>query len=204
MIDFSAIERDLIAAYTGRLERRRRRRRISGAGALVIAVAGVFATVAIASDIGPNLQLDPTKWTILGGGSTDDGRGAYVHATRIEDGSQSTFMVEHDAGLTPYAAFLLHERTKAAADATSPVPVSPETGPLCTQAQLTRAEVVALRALGTFPPGTPADVTRGAADKAVADDFGDTPCRGLEYASEQARFVYAGVEPRSLLMPGAR
>ena len=111
MIDFSAIERDLVAAYTGRLERRRRRRRISGAGALVIAVAGVFATVAIASDIGPNLQLDPTKWTILGGGSTDNGRGAYVHATRIEDGSQSTFMVEHDAGLAPYAAFLLHEQT---------------------------------------------------------------------------------------------
>ena len=84
------------------------------------------------------------------------------------------------------------------------MPVSPETGPLCTQAQLTRAEVVALRALGTFPPGTPADVTRGAADKAVADDFGDTPCRGLEYASEQARLVYAGTEPRPLLMPGAR
>ena len=36
--------------------------------------------------------------------------------------SNSTFMVEHDAGLTPYEAFLLHERTRAAADATSPCP----------------------------------------------------------------------------------
>ena len=30
------------------------------------------------------------------------------------------------------------------------------------------------------------------------------PCRGPEYAGERARFVYARVEPKRLLMPGAR
>jgi hypothetical protein len=204
MIDLSGIERDLTAAYAGRLERVRRRRRRSRAIVVVVAVAGVFTSIAAAGGLGLDLQLDPTKWTVLGGGSTDNGRGAYVHAARIEDGSHSTFMVEHDAGLAPYDAFLLHEQTKAAADATSPVPVQAEPGPLCTPAQLTHAEVVALQALRPFPRGTPASATKEAADEAVADDFGDTPCRGLEYAGEQARLVYAGAEPPTLLMPGAR
>jgi hypothetical protein len=101
----------------------------------------------MASGIGPDLQLDPAKWSILGGGSTDNGRGAYVHAQNKADGGHSTFMVEHDAGLAPYDAFLLHERTRAAADATSPVPVRTEPGALCTAAQLTRAERVALATL---------------------------------------------------------
>jgi hypothetical protein len=38
----------------------------------------------------------------------------------------------------------------------------------------------------------------------VRDSFADAPCRGLDYASERARFVFAGIEPRSMLMPGAR
>jgi hypothetical protein len=134
------------------------------------------------------------KWTILGGGSTDGGRGAYVHAKRTVDGSHSTFMVEHDAGLAPYAAFLLHERTRAAADATSPVPVQTEPGTLCSPNALTRAETVALGALSAFPAGTATNVTRQAVDQAVAAAFRDAPCRGLEYAGEQARFVYAGIE----------
>ena len=118
--------------------------------------------------------------------------------------SNSTFMVEHDAGLTPYEAFLLHERTRAAADATSPVPVQTESGALCTPDALTRAETVALRALSAFPAGTAASATRQTVDRAVAAAFRDAPCRGLKYAGEQARFVYAGIEPSSLLMPGAR
>ena len=95
---------------------------------IALSVAAVFSTVAIASGIDGDLGLDPAKWSFLGGGSVDSGRGAYVHATNRQDGSSSTFLVEHDSGLPPYQAFLLHERTLAAADATSPVPVRAETG----------------------------------------------------------------------------
>jgi hypothetical protein len=194
MIDLDAIGRDLTVAYGRRLDRdRRRRRRVRSGGAAVL-LACVFATVAVASGIGPDLQLNPAEWSILGGGSTDGGRGEYVHAKRTADGSHSTFMVEHDAGLAPYEAFLLHERTRAAADATSPVPVRTEPGPLCTAGQLTRAESAALGALrsGTDPAA------------AVAAAFVGEPCRGLEYATERARAVYSGKEPGSGLMPGAR
>jgi hypothetical protein len=204
VIDLDTIGRDLVIAYGAQLERKQRRRRMVRSGGLVAVLAGVFATVAIASGLGPELQLDPTKWAVLGGGSTDSGRGAYVHAKRVQDGSHSTFMVEHDAGLTRYEAFLLHERTKSAADTTSPVPVRVEAGALCTAAELTRAEVVGLRALRSFAPGTPANATKGPVDEAVAAAFSGTPCRGLEYAGEEARLVYAGTEPRALLMPGAR
>jgi hypothetical protein len=204
MIDLETIGRDLAAAYGRQLERKRRRRKLAGTCGAVALLACVFVTVAVASGIGPDLQLNPADWSILGGGSTDDGRGQYVHAQRTGDGSHSTFMVEHDAGLTPYEAFLLHERTKAAADSTSPVPVRVEPGALCTRAELTRAETVALAALARFAPGASAEVTKSTVDAAVAAAFAGEPCRGLEYAGEQARFVYAGMEPRSLLMPGAR
>jgi hypothetical protein len=204
MIDLTALERDLTDAYGARLRTLRRRRRVVRSTAAVAVLAGAFAAVALASDIGGDLQLDPTKWAVLGGGSTDGGRGSYVHAQRRADGSHSTFMVEHDSGLAPYQAFLLHERTKAAADATSPVRVATEPGPLCTPEQLTRAETVALQALAPVAPGTSADATKPAVDDAVGKAFGDSPCRGLEYAGEQARLVWAGTEPRSLLMPGAR
>jgi hypothetical protein len=204
MIDLDALGRDLSAAYDRRLSRLRRRRRAARAGGGVALLACAFAAVAVASDIGPDLGLNPADWSILGGGSTDGGRGAYVHARRTADGAHSTFMVEHDAGLAPYQAFLLHERTKAAADATSPVPARTESGTLCTPAQLTRAETVAVRALAAFAPGTPANATKAATDSAVTAAFADDLCRGLEYAAEQARLVLAGVEPRTLLMPGAR
>jgi hypothetical protein len=194
MIDLDAIGKDLAVAYGGRLDRARRRRRRARTGGGALLLACVFATVAVASGIGPDLQLNPAEWSILGRGSTDDGRGEYVHAKRTADGSPSTFMVEHDAGLEPYQAFLLHERTKAAADATSPVRVRTEPGSLCTAAQLTRAESTALTAL------------RAGADPAaaVAAAFADGPCRGLAWATERARAVHAGKEPASMLMPGAR
>jgi len=194
MIDVDGIGRDLNAAYGRRLERDRRRRRRARAGGGAALLAGVFATVALASGVGPDLQLNPAEWSILGGGSTDDGRGQYVHAQRTSDGSHSTFMVEHDAGLAPYQAFLLHERTKAAADGTSPVPVRTEPGPLCTPAQVTRAESTALTAL------------RDKADPAaaVAAAFSDERCRGVDWSVERAQAVTAGKEPASMLMPGAR
>jgi hypothetical protein len=195
---------NVAAGYGRRLERDRGWRRRLRAGGAVVLLACVFATVAVASGLGPDLQLNPAEWSILGGGSTDGGRGQYVHAKRIGDGSHSTFMVEHDAGLPRYEAFLLHERTKAAADATSPVPVRAEPGPLCTAAQLTRAEAVALVTLAAFAPGSSADATKSAVDAAVTAAFADSPCRGLEYAAEQARLVHAGIQPRTLLMPGAR
>jgi len=52
--------------------------------------------------------------------------------------------------------------------------------------------------------GSAASATKQAVDRAVAAAFRDSACRGLKYAGEQARFVYAGIEPRTLLMPGAR
>jgi hypothetical protein len=95
-------------------------------------VACAFSAAAIASGVGADLQHDSTKWSILGGGSVENGRGAYAHAQRRDDGSQSTFLVEHDAGLPAYRAFLLHEKTLAAAQETSPAPVVREQGTLCT------------------------------------------------------------------------
>ena len=169
------------------------------------AATGAFATVAYASGIGADLQLDPSKWSILGGGSVDDGRGAYVHAKNRVDGSNSTFMVEHDSGLPAYQAFLLHQKTLAAANSTSPVPCGTEPGALCTPDALTRAETVAMVALRAgFTPGASPDSTRVAVTAAVADAFKNAPCVGLEYAGEQARLVYSGRQPESTLMPGAR
>ena len=204
MTDLVALEQDLRTAVARRIERgQRRRRRLS-----VIAVAAVITTglcaAAVASGIAGDLGLDPTKWEVLGGGSVDNGRGAYVHAQRKEDGSNSTFMVEHDAGLAPYRAFLLHEQTLAAAQASSPVPVRREQGELCTADELTRAESVALATLrSTFALGADADATKATVDDAVAAAFAGAPCKGLEYAGEQARLVYAGAMPVSRLMPGS-
>jgi hypothetical protein len=203
MIDLATIERDLVAAYRARLVLRRRKRRAQSLAA-IIAVASIFSAAAIASDVGVDLQLDPTKWSVLGSGTTDGGNGSYVHAVRKEDGSNSTFIVEHDAGLEPYQAFLLHEDTRAAADATSPVPVRVEPGPLCSPDQLTRAEVTALQTLATLPTGTSVAAAKQPVGEALASAFRGDPCRGLEYAGERARFVWAGIEPKSLLMRGAR
>ena len=203
--DLEAIGRDLHHALELRLDKKRRRgHRVRLAG-LCMAATGAFATVAYASGIGPDLQLDPSKWSILGGGTVDDGRGAYVHAKNRVDGSNSTFMVEHDSGLPAYQAFLLHQKTLAAANASSPVPVRSEPGALCTPDAVTRAESVAMVALRAgFSPGANPDATRTAVTTAVAAAFKDAPCAGLEYAGEQARLVYSGRQPESTLMPGAR
>lgn len=203
--DFEALGRDLQLAVGRTIHNRQRRRRHTRLAAVSFVAAGASAAVAIASGIGPDLQLDPTKWTILGGGNVDSGRGAYVHATNRQDGSHSTFLVEHDAGLPAYQAFLLHEKTLAAAETTSPVPVRVEKGELCTPSAFTRAESIALVTLrSAFAPGSNPDATRSAVDGALASAFAAAPCRGLEYAGEQARLVYAGREPQSKLMPGAQ
>ncbi len=203
--DLEAIGHDLAIAFTSRLESRTHRRRRTRMAALAVLAAGAFCAAAIASGIGAGLPLDPTHWSILGGGTVDDGRAEYVHAKNLADGSNSTFMVEHDAGLPAYQAFLLHERTLAAAQESSPVPVRVEQGERCTAAELTRAEVVALRTLrASFPAGTNADATKAAVDDALQGAFAGSPCRGLEYGGEQARLVYAGTEPEALLMAGAR
>ena len=203
-IDIHLLEQDLRIALARRIGVRRRRRRFIIVGASVVA-ASFLSAAAIASGIGGELQLDPTKWTILGGGSVDDGRGAFVHAKRVTDGGHSTFLVEHDDGLSPYAAFLLHERTLGAAERTSPVPVEVESGGLCTPAQVTRAERVAMGSLrANFRIGTDIDRTKATVDRDVRAAFGGARCRGLEYAGEQARLVYAGVMPVERLMPDAR
>ena len=136
------------------------------------APSGVFSATAIASGIADDLNLDPTQWSILGRGSVDNGKAEYVHGQRLSDGSHSTFLVEHDAGLAPYEAFLLHEKTLAAARATSPVPVSAESGALCSRAELQRAESVALATLrSAFPAGTDADATKATVDASVRAAF---------------------------------
>jgi hypothetical protein len=193
------VGRDLTAGYARLLERRRRRRRALRLATACVGVFCAFTAAAFASGIGGDLQLDPTKWTIFDRGSIDSGHAQYVKARSNVDGRDSVFMVEHDVALPRYEAFLLHERTVAATGGDR------EAGSLCTASELTRAESVALRALGgTAAPGASADATAGIADAAVRDAFAGAPCRGLAYASERARFVYAGVEPRSMLMPGAR
>ena len=71
--------------------------------------------------------------------------------------------------------------------------------------ELTRAEVVALETLaGIGPPGLAKDAGTARVDAATRAAFGDHPCQGLQYAGERARWVYAGEEPESMLMPGAR
>ena len=70
---------------------------------------------------------------------------------------------------------------------------------------ISSAERIALATLrGAFAPGTSADAMKSTVDAAVQAGFAGAPCRGLEYAGERARFVYARVEPKRLLMPGAR
>ena len=205
MTDLVALEQDLRSAFARQLHRRARRRRRVTAAAAVAGAMTALCAAAFASGIADDLSLDPTKWSVLGGGELDNGRGRYVHAQSKEDGSSSTFMVEHDAGLSPYRAFVLHEETLAAANESSPVPVLTEKGELCTPAELTRAESVALGTLqASFPPGADIDATKASVDAAVDAAFAAAPCRGLEYAGEQARLVHAGVMPAARLMPGAR
>jgi hypothetical protein len=203
--DLQALGDDLFAALSRRAGTTRRRGHRLRIAALVVGAVGVFAATAIASGIADDFNLDPTQWSILGRGSVDNGKAEYVHGRRVSDGSHSTFLVEHDAGLAPYDAFLLHEKTLATARATSPVPVSAESGALCSRTELQRAESVALATLrAAFPAGTDADATKTAVDASVQAAFAGAPCRGLEYAGEQARFVYAGVQPVATLMPGVR
>jgi hypothetical protein len=203
--DLVALGQDLHVAFACYQERSQRRRRRLVTFLIVGLVASVFSAGAIASGIGDDLQLDPTKWTILGGGSVDEGRGEFVHAKRISDGTHSTFLVEHDASLPAYKAFLLHEQTLAAAEDSSPVPVHLESGDLCAPSALARAETVAMSTLrAQFLPGAPADSTANAVGSSLQAAFAGAPCRGLEYAGEQARRVYAGVQPASTLMPGVR
>jgi hypothetical protein len=203
--DLEAIGRDLQQAVERRVHIKRRRGHRVRVAFLSVALGGAFATVAYASGIGADLQLDPTKWAILGGDSVEGGRGAYVHARNRTDDSNSTFLVEHDSGLPAYQAFLLHEKTLAAANATSPVPVRNEAGGLCSADLLTRAETVAIDTLrASFPSGSSPEATRAAVTAAVARAFQGAPCKGLEYAGEQARLVYSGRQPASTLMPGVR
>ena len=173
--ELETIGRQLRAAHSARLRRRRRARLGTVAACCVLAFGGAAYASGVADDLG----LDPTKWEILSGGTVDGGQAAWVRAKSLEDGRPSTFMVEHDAGMDRYDAFLLHEKTLDEAGG------SPESGALCTHEELTRIEQQSLDALraGTQP---------GAADS----------CRGRAYAIEIARGVYAGVEPAKNLMPG--
>jgi len=195
-LQLSLLGADLQRAVGALAARRRRRVRRMRFVAAALAAFGAFTAAAFASGIADDLHLDPTKWTIIAGGSVDRGRGAFVKARNNIDRSESTFLLEHDAGLPPYEAFLLHERVIEAAGGDA------EHGALCTPAELTRAERTALTALRPFQVDTPPDRTKPAVAAALQGAF-PTPCQGLEWAGERARFVHAGIEPRALLMPGA-
>ena len=186
--ELEAIGRDLHAALGRRVAKRYRQRRRARIAAAIVAAVGAFSGVAVAVGIDDDLRLDPTKWTIFESGSVDNGRGAFVKAHATDGSGDSTFMVEHDAGLERYEAFLLHERTVDAAGG------SREAGALCSRAELTRAEQVALAALASG----------GLAESAVRREFAGQRCRGLGYAAEQAQLVHDGIQPESMLMPGAR
>jgi hypothetical protein len=171
-------------AYAARLRRRRFVRTFGG----VAAVAALFTVTALAAS--GDLQLDPSKWQVLGSGSVDDGRGEYVHAQSLKDGGHSTLMVEHDAAMNRYDAFLLDERLKARADATSPVPVATDRRALCMRDELASVEQKALDALRA----------NASPETATAN----LDCRGVSYGVEIARLVFRGTEPASDLMPGVR
>ena len=202
--DLDAIGLDLTLALSRRIDCRRRVLRRVNTTVVALATAAALCATAFASGIADDLGLDPTKWAVIGSGSTDGGQAAYVHARSLEDGADATFLVEHDARLPRYEAFRLHERTLAAAQASSPVATRVEQGELCSPAELTRAEQVALGSLATTYPGAASDAGVTTVDDALAAAFAGAPCRGLAYAGEQARLVYAGIEPRTMLMPGAR
>ena len=200
--NLNALERELQLGFERHVARRRRRRRLARVGAVALVATVTLAAVAVASTT--DLQLDPTKWTILSRGGTDDGRAEFVNAESKETGGRSSFFVQHDSNLAPYDAFLLFERNQAAAGKAGAI-LPAERGDLCTRPELTRAERVALATLeASFSPGTVPNATEQWVDDAVAAAFAGSPCRGLEYAGERARFVYAGVEPDSNLMPNVR
>jgi hypothetical protein len=182
--ELALIERDLDTALRRLIARRQRRTRTLRTTGALLAAAAAFSVVASAAGL-VDLQLDPTTWTIVERGTVDDGKGEYVRATENNTGEPSTFMVEHDAGLDRYEAFLLHERTADAAG-------NAEDGVLCSAAQLTHAEQLALAALRT-----------GTSASAAVQGAGLT-CRGVTYALERADMVHRGLEPTSMLMPGAR
>jgi hypothetical protein len=177
MTQLDAIGHDLVVAYSARLRRRRTVRLTAAAACSLLAFAGAAYASGVADDLG----LDPTKWEIVSAGSVDGGLAQYVHARNLEDGGPSTFMDEHDAGLNRYDAFLLHEKTLDAAGG------SPETGPLCTRAELASVERQALEALRAGATPDPAE-----------------SCRGRAYGIEIAQHVFAGIEPAANLMPAAR
>jgi hypothetical protein len=173
--ELETIGRQLHLAYSARLRRRRRVR----IGTLAACCVLTFGGAAYASGVADDLGLDPTKWEIVSGGSVDGGNAAWVRAKSLEDGRPSTFMVEHDAGMDRYDAFLLHEKTVDAAGG------SPESGAICTREELARIEQQTLDALRANASPNP----------------GDT-CRGREYGIEIAQGVFAGKEPANNLMPG--
>ncbi|MBA2360623.1 MAG: hypothetical protein H0V79_06780 [Actinobacteria bacterium] len=191
---YDALGRDLHTALGRKIAHRARRKRIVKTSALSVTAAGILSAGALASGVLPGLDLDPTRWEILGRGEVD-GKASYVNARERATGSESTFVEERDAGLDRYDAFLLHQKTMAAAGST------PDSGAVCTADQLTRAEIAALETVAALvSPGVSQEAGQGEVAAAV-EPFG---CSGRGYAGERARWVYARTEPIEALMPGAR
>lgn len=180
---YEALGRDLHAAVGRRIARRAHKRRVAGVSTLSAVVVGVLSTAALASGVLPGLDLDPTRWEVLGRGEVD-GRASYVTARERATGQESTFLEERDAGMDRYDAFLLNRKVLRAAG----LPLEP--GAVCTASELTAAEIAALEALAAGGDATAAATSVG--------------CSGAAYAAERAGWVYAREEPTEMLMPGAR
>jgi hypothetical protein len=180
---YEALGRDLHAAVGRRIAHRAHKRRVAGVSAVSAMLVGVLSTAALASGVLPGLDLDPTKWEVLGRGDVD-GRASYVTARERQTGGESTFLEERDARMDRYDAFLLNRKVRNAAG----LPL--EAGAVCTASELTRVEVAALEALAA-----------GQEVAAAVKPFG---CSGVDYGAERASWVYAREEPIAMLMPGAR
>jgi hypothetical protein len=196
--NLEAFGRDLEAGVRALIARRRRRRRVATITAAIVLAAACFSAVAVASGLVDDLSLNPARWRILDHGDVEGGQASYVRAIDKRSGKQTLFTVVRDRGMDRYRAFLLHEEVAAAAGERSYA----DGMRLCSRRELTRAEQVAVAHLEvSFTPAVGVDAMKRSSDKALAAAFAARPCRGLDYAGERARFVFAGVEPPTMLMP---
>lgn len=196
--NLEVLGRDLEAGVRALIARRRRRRRAATITAVIALSAASFSTIAVASGLVDDFSLNPSRWHLLDRGDVEGGQASYVRAIDKRSGEQTLFTVVHDGGMDRYRAFLLHEEVAAAAGERP----SADGMHLCSRRELARAEQVAMAHLeASFTPADDVDAMKRSTDMALAAAFAARPCRGLDYAGERARFVFAGVEPPATLLP---
>ncbi len=189
---------DLEAGVRALIARRARHRRAATITAAIVLSAASFSAIAVASGLVDDLSLNPARWHILDRGDVESGQASYVRAIDKRSGKQTLFTVVRDRGMDRYRAFLLHEEVAAAAGERPDA----DGMRLCSRRELARAEQVAMAHLeASFTPADDVDAMKRSTDMALAATFATRSCRGLDYAGERARFVFAGVEPPTMLLP---